>query len=83
MSQYKIVIDKRALRFIAKQPRTQQERILKAIYKLPHEGNIKSLAGKKDEYRLRLGDYRIIYSIHEDILTVKVLNAGNRGDVYK
>ena len=83
MKQYEIIILKPAEKFIRKQTKEQQARLLKAIYKLPHEGDIEPMSGKDNEFRLRVGSYRVLYSIHEDILTVKVLNAGNRGDVYK
>ena len=83
MSKYKIVLMKPARKFIERQTPNQQERILKAIYKLPDEGDTKGLTAQKDNYRLRIGDVRVIYTIKEDILTVEVLNAGNRGDVYK
>ena len=83
MKQYRIKIKKLARKFIEKQTKKQQERILKAVYKLPHEGDIDTLTGYDDVYRLRVGAYRIIYTIEENILTVEVLDAGNRGDVYK
>jgi len=54
-----------------------------AIYKLPYEGDIDAMTGRKGYYRLRVGTYRIIYTIKENVLTVEVLDVGNRGDVYK
>lgn len=80
---YQIVIDKPALKFLQKQPPDQRERLLKAIYKLPDLGDIKPMAGHDNLYRLRVGTYRVIYTIENDILTVRVLTIGNRGDVYK
>jgi mRNA interferase RelE/StbE len=81
---YKIKIDKPARKFIAKQPEQQQQRILRAIAGLPFAGDIKPLKGYGDGvFRLRVGNYRIIYSVWEDTLTVLIMNAGNRGDIYK
>lgn len=80
---YKIVIEKPALKFLQKQPPAQRERLLRAIQGLPGEGDIKPMAGFKDLYRLRVGTYRVIYTVENDVLIVRVLNAGNRGDVYK
>ena len=80
---YKIEIAKPAQKFIAKQLKSQQIRLLQAIQKLPLEGDIKKLAGRTNQYRLRVGDYRIIYEVHDDVLIIRVLNAGNRGDIYK
>ena len=77
---YKIVIEKPALKFLQKQPQAQRERILKAIQGLPDVGDIKPMSGL---YRLRVGSYRVIYTVENDLLIVRVLTAGNRGDVYK
>lgn len=79
---YKIELSKTALKFLKRQPKNQQVRILKAIYKLP-EGDIKKLVGGIDEYRLRVGDYRIIYKMKNEVLTILVLDIGNRGQIYK
>lgn len=81
--QYTIEIDKKAIKFISKQPLNQRERILKAIYNLPHSGDIKSMKGFENFYRLRVGDYRIIYTLDNKILLVRVVEVGNRGDIYK
>ncbi len=80
---YKIVIDKPALKFLQKQSPDQRERLLKAIYKLPELGDIKPLSGHENLFRLRVGTYRAIYTIQNNVLTVRVLTIGNRGDVYK
>ena len=80
---YEIKIQKSALKFIAKQPKAQKERLLKSIYQLPDAGDIKSLTGYSGVFRLRVGDYRVIYTVDHDILLVDVIDAGNRGDIYK
>lgn len=81
--QYKIQIDKNAVKFISKQPKNQQERIFKAIYKLPFQGDIKALQGYNGYYRLRVGNYRIIYTVDNNVLIVQVVAIGNRGQIYK
>ena len=80
---WRIVIEKPALKFLQKQPLPQRERLLKAIYGLPDVGDIKPMAGHENLYRMRVGTYRVLYSIEHDVLIVRVLNAGNRGDIYK
>jgi len=55
---------------------------LRAIFRLPHEGDIKQLSNAKNKFRLRVGGYRVIYSVFHDILLVEVLEADNRGDIY-
>ena len=79
---YKIDISKRALKFIAKQLKPQQELLLKAISKLP-TGDIKPLKGHKNIYRLRVDDFRIIYTIDNGQMVICVIDAGNRGQIYK
>ena len=83
MIAYRIVLMKPARKFIEKQTQHIREQLLRAIYQLPHKGNIKTLAGRENVYRLRVGSYRIIYSIHNEVLTIEVMNVGNRGDIYK
>ena len=78
---YRIEINKKAQKFIKIQPRNQQERLLNAIYRLP-EGDVRTLTGYKGVYRLRVGDYRVIYEQHDDVLLIIVVNVGNRGQVY-
>lgn len=80
---YSIEFDKRAVKFIAKQPQAQKERIFKAIGKLPVQGDIKALRGHDGYFRLRVGDYRIIYTVNNTVLVVRVVEVGNRGDIYK
>ena len=81
---YAIVIEKPAEKFIMKLPKPERDRLLKAIFGLPETGDIKRLQGKKSRglYRLRVGDYRVIYSVNEGRLTVFVIDAGNRGQIY-
>lgn len=67
---YSINFDKKVVKFISKQPKPQQERIFKAIFKLPDYGDIKAMQGYKGYFRLRVGDYRIIYTIHNDKLII-------------
>lgn len=79
---YKISIDKKAQKFILKQSKNKQNLIYKAIYNLPC-GDTRPLEGHKGLNRLRVGDYRIIYTINNEKLIVCVVDAGNRGDLYK
>lgn len=80
---FDIRIERKALKFINSQPLEQKRRIFSAIGKLPNEGDRKKLAGADDLYRLRVGGYRIIYTVDCGQLVVCVVDAGNRGDVYK
>ncbi|MCB6992431.1 type II toxin-antitoxin system RelE/ParE family toxin [bacterium 210820-DFI.6.37] len=79
---YTIVIEKLAEKFIMKLPRPEKERVLKAIYKLPDGNDVKKLKGHKSLMRLRVGDYRVIYTIDNGKCIILVIDAGNRGDIY-
>ena len=50
---------------------------------MPDGTDIKRLQGNRDLYRVRVGDMRVIYGIHEDIKIINIENIDNRGDVYK
>ena len=83
---YEHKINKRAVKFIRSQDKAQQKRIFEAIYDLPVKGDIKMLAGRKDTFRLRVGDYRILFRLIPhgfEIIIVDVFDADNRGQVYK
>lgn len=82
MTQYQIFIEKRAQKFIQKLPKPDKERLLKAIYNLPN-GDIKQMQGHPDYKRLRIGSYRVIYTIDNGKFIICVVDAGNRGEIYK
>ncbi len=79
---YKIVIKKKAKKFIDKLPKNEKIRIVKAIEMLPNGEDIKKLKGHNDLLRLRVGDYRIVYTVNHGELVVIVIDAGNRGEIY-
>lgn len=74
------------MQFIRKQDKKQQERIFKAIYVLPTLGDVKKMIGKDNLYRLRVGDFRILFEMSAKSNTVTLIditNADNRGQIYK
>ena len=83
MTLYRIVLMKPARMFIERQSKQNQERLLRSISRLPYEGDVKPLSGHKSAFRLRVGDFRVIYSVYDDTFTVEVVYVGNRGDIYK
>lgn len=80
---YQIVIKKPAKKFIDKLPLNEKRRVMAAIEQLPSGEDIKRLKGHPDLLRLRVGDYRIIYSVNHGKLIVYVIAAGNRGEIYR
>lgn len=79
---YKIIIKKKAKKFIDKLPMPTKKRIIEAINLLPYGSDIKQMKGHDDLFRLRVGDYRIIYTVDNGELIVYVIGAGNRGQIY-
>ena len=74
-----------AAKAIAKLPRTIQQRILarlEALVPNPRPPGSVKLTGQ-DAYRIRIGDYRAIYTIHDDRLVVLVIDVGHRREVYR
>jgi mRNA interferase RelE/StbE len=80
---YRIIIQKKAKKFIDKLPQNEKLRVVKAIESLPNGENVKKLKGYSDLLRLRVGDYRIIYKVNNGELIVLVIDVGNRGEIYK
>ena len=74
-----------ARKVIEKLSRSVQHRILEKIGSLAHDprppGCVK-LTGQ-DAYRIRVGDYRVIYTIEDKQLIVLVIDVGHRRDVYR
>lgn len=80
---YHIIIKKKAKKFIDKLPINEKKRVVSAIERLPNGEDIKKLKGHDELLRLRVGEYRIIYSVDNGKLIVYVVDVGNRGDIYK
>ena len=63
-----------------------QKRIVKRLKSLrenPRPQGVKKLAGEENLYRIREGDYRIIYAVQDKELIVLVVKIGNRKEVYR
>jgi mRNA interferase RelE/StbE len=82
---YDIRFKPSAAKELAKLPRAVQRRIAPAIEGLatsPRPPGAEKLTGQ-DAWRIRVGDYRIVYAIEDRVLVVLVLHIGNRREVYK
>ena len=79
---YNISLTKKAEKFIKKQDKDTQKRIIRSIIELP-EGDVKKLKGMNEVYRLRVGDFRVIFEKNDDELIIVVIDIGNRGQIYK
>jgi mRNA interferase RelE/StbE len=49
----------------------------------PRPSSVEKLRGATDQYRIRVGDYRIIYQIQDQALIILVLKIGHRRDIYR
>lgn len=82
---YKVLIEKNAQKQLEKIAEPDYSRIKVAILDLainPRPPGCKKLR-RREGYRIRQGNYRIIYEIHDNILTVLILAAGHRKDIYE
>jgi len=81
---YQVVIEKQAQKQLAKISPPDYAKIAAALKDLandPRPFGYKKLKGRPG-YRIRVGDYRIIYQVKDNILTVFVLIIGHRREVY-
>jgi mRNA interferase RelE/StbE len=83
---YRIEISPAAERQIRKLDRSVRRRIFQKLETLkagPHPPGSEKLSGNDGFYRVRVGDYRIIYDIQDEITTVVVLKVGHRKEIYR
>ena len=82
---YKIFIEKSAQKSLSKIPSPYQDRIINAVQALaknPRPAGCKKLSGR-EAWRIRIGNYRVLYEIHDDTLIVFVIVIGHRKDIYR
>lgn len=83
---YRIEVKRTARKALLALPQVYRERIAEAIEALadePRKLGTRKLAGSDRLYRLRVGDYRVIYEIHDDRLVVMVIKVGHRREIYR
>ena len=82
---YSILIKATAQKQLSKLPWNVADDLLKLIQSLstnPRPSGCKKLKGR-DGYRIRKGDYRIIYDIYDNKLVIEIIAAGHRKDIYE
>ena len=83
---YQIEVVGAAKRQLKRLSKENQQRILGAIEKLadhPRPRDCKQLQGEDRLFRLRVGDYRVVYEIHDRVLLVLILTVAHRREVYR
>jgi len=84
-NQWQIIIHRKAEKILKRLDGDTLKRIRRAIRSLsnnPRPGGVKKLSGYDNLYRIRVGDWRVIYAIEEDRLIVLVLEISPRGAAY-
>jgi len=86
MARYSIEISRTAEKQLKKLPRRDQEGVVRGVLGLadtPFPRGSRKLSGYEDVFRIRVGRYRILYSVSDERLIVIVLKIGHRKDVYR
>jgi mRNA interferase RelE/StbE len=86
---YNLLYSKQDAKYIKKQDKPTRKRIKEALLTLaenPYQRgilDISSLKGVDSAFRLRVGDFRIVYEVKERELMIFIISTGSRGDIYK
>lgn len=86
MSLYRVEVARRALKVLSGLPRREQQRIRAAIDLLaeqPRPPGCVSIVGEAHAFRVRVGDYRIVYDVFDHRLVIQVIRIAHRKDVYR
>lgn len=86
MPEYRVSLKSSAEKEFFRLPDPVSARILpklKALTTDPQPHGSKKLSGSKDTWRIRVGDYRVIYAIDDQAKTVKVTRIAHRREVYE
>jgi mRNA interferase RelE/StbE len=82
---YQIILPKSVQKELDRLPDDVASRILdrlSALETTPRPADVKKLKGR-EAWRIRVGDYRVIYEIHDRILRIIVITVGHRRDIYR
>ncbi|EKR65421.1 addiction module toxin, RelE/StbE family [Leptospira weilii str. 2006001853] len=85
MSEYSILLSKSVTKQLDKLPENIADSLIETIEGLaknPRPQGVKKLKGR-DGFRIRKGDYRIIYDIQDQKLIIEVIAIGHRKDIYQ
>ena len=86
MSRYTVEIARRAVKAIAQLQRADQQQVRAAIDLLadePRPPGCVALVGEESVYRVRVGDYRIVYEVLDDRLVIHVVRVAHRREAYR
>ena len=83
---YEVIIGKKVYKMMEKLPDDIYQVIMNSLLSLeenPRPFGCRKLSGWVEKYRIRIGVYRAIYTIKDNILEVEVVKVGHRSSVYK
>ena len=83
---YRVEVAPAAVRQLRKLDPSARRRVQAAVELLaeqPRPSGAKKLTGGDGEWRVRTGDYRIAYEVHDDVLLILVVAVGHRRDIYR
>ena len=83
---YRVSFNAHAARSFRRLPKSIQARLkpeIDALRDNPRPFGSEKLSGLEDTYRIRVGDYRILYEVHDRVLLVLVVETGHRREVYR
>jgi mRNA interferase RelE/StbE len=83
---YRVEVKKSARKEITALPKRDQRRVVTAIAELasnPRPLGARRLTAIENAYRVRVGDYRVVYQVADDVLIVYVVRVAHRKDVYR
>ncbi len=86
MANYKIVVSTTAEKALKNIPNKDCQKILSVIQALssnPYPSGCRKLSGEDSIFRVRQGNYRIIYDVQDKRLLILVLKIGHRKDIYR
>ena len=86
MENYKIRVSASAEKALKKIPKKDLSKIIKTIEMLsidPYPQGCRKISGEDDVYRVRKGNYRVLYEINGNELIIIVLKIGHRKNVYE
>jgi len=86
MDTYKIEWKRSAAKELEKLPRQMISKIVAAVDSLslnPYPQGVRKLVSTENSYRIRVGDYRVLYNIVENKLIIEIIRVGHRKDVYR
>ena len=82
---YKVVIPKPVQKQLSALPKNQRDRLIadiRLLAEVPRPSGVKKLKGYENIYRIRVGDYRVIYEVKDQEMLILIISSVHRRDAY-